>query len=170
MKSRDAVLGRSGQIYSKTFCNRRKVSSQSRVGGGVHDTQEGDRRDQEAAAPRGLLGPLELLFGSTWAWNFPNFAKTLKNKLLLTFAMFPYRNTYLFLFCSCRCLKLSCTMFFMSCCVYHIHIHIDRITCHVMFESLSIHNSRFGAFKIINIDCTGAIYFFNMKRSFPFGK
>src|SRR3954469_9509668 len=27
------------------------------------------------AAPGGLLGPLELLPGSTRAWNFPNFAK-----------------------------------------------------------------------------------------------
>src|SRR4051812_8083933 len=102
--------------------------------------------------------------------EFSIFAKTLKNKLLLTFAMFPYRNTYLFLFCSCRCLKPGCNMFFMSCCVYGIYIHIDRISCHVMFESLSIHNLRFGAFKIINLDCTGAIYFFDMKRSFPSGK
>src|SRR3954463_14859310 len=49
---------------------------------------------RRGGAPGGLLGPVELLSGSTWAWNFPNFAKTLKSKLLLTFAMFPYRNTY----------------------------------------------------------------------------
>src|SRR4051812_32965996 len=42
---------------------------------------------------RPRLGPLELLSCSTRAWNFPNFAKTLKIKLLLTFTMFPYRNT-----------------------------------------------------------------------------
>ena len=126
-----------------------KVSSQSGVGGGVRGAQEGTRRGQEGGAPGGLMGPLELLSGSTWAWNFPYFAKTLKSKLLLTFAMFPYRNTYIFLFCSCRCLKLAYNMFFMSCCVYHIHILIDRITYHVMFESLSIHNLGFGSFKII---------------------
>src|SRR3954471_16488760 len=116
------VPGLSGQIYSKNFCNIRKVSSQSGVGGGVRGAQEDARRGQEGGAPGGLLGPLELLSGSTWAWNFPNFAKTLKSKLLLTFTMFPYRNTYLFLFCSCRCLKLGCNMFFMSFCIYHVHI------------------------------------------------
>src|SRR3954466_14913388 len=42
--------------------------------------------------PGGLLGPLELLSGSTWAWNFSNFAKTLKSKILWMFAMFSYRN------------------------------------------------------------------------------
>ena len=125
---------------------------------------------RRGAAPGGLLGPLELLSGSTRAWNFPNFAKTLKNKLLLMFAMFPYHDTYIFLFCSCRCLKLGSNMLFMSCCVYHIHIHIDRISFHVMFESLSIHNLSFGALKIIDLDCTGAIYFLDMKSSFPSGK
>src|SRR3954469_19163162 len=61
-------------------------------------------------------------------------------------------------------------MFFMSTCIYHVCIHIDWITCHIMFESLYIHNLRFGAFKIIDLDSTGPIYFFNMKRSFPSGK
>src|SRR3954469_22196490 len=122
------------------------------------------------AAPGGLLGPLELLSGSTRAWNFPNFAKTLKRKLLLTFAVFSYHNSYLFLFCSCRSLKLGCNMFFMSTCIYHVCIHIDWITCHIMFESSSIHNLRFGAFEIINLDCTRPIYFFDMKRSLPSGK
>src|ERR1041385_545733 len=144
-KSRDTVPGLSGQIYSKNFCNRKKVSSLGGVGVRVQGTQEGAWRGQEGAAPGGLLGPLEFLSGSTRAWNFPNFAKTLKSKLLLTFTMFPYHNTYLFLFCSCRSLKLGCNMFFMSSCIYHVHIHIDRITRHVMFESLSIHNLRFGA-------------------------
>src|SRR4051812_20358003 len=58
----------------------------------------------------------------------------------------------------------------MSCCVYQIHINIDRVSCHVMLESLPIHNLTFGAFKIVNLDCTGAVYFFNMKWSFPPGK
>src|SRR4051812_27751643 len=82
------------------------------------------------------------------------------------FTMFPYRNTYLFLFCSCWCMKQGCNMFFMSCCVYQIYFNIDRVSCHVMLESLPIHNLRFGAFKIINLDCTGVIHFFDMKRSF----
>src|SRR4051812_5324167 len=147
-------------------------SFQDKVGS---ETESGVPRRVTDAARRGgvpgcLLDPMELLSGSTWAWNFPNFSKTLKNKLLLTFSMFPYRNTYIFLFCSCRCLKPGCNMFFMSSCVYHIHNHIDRISFHVMFESLSIRNLRFGAFKIINLDCTRAIYLFYMKRSFPSGK
>src|SRR3954471_21173312 len=137
-KSRDTVPGLSGQIYSKNFCNRRKVSSLGGVGVGV-------QRGQEGGAPGGLLGPLELLSGSTRAWNFSNFAKTLKSKLLLTFAMFSYHNSYLFLFCSCWCLKLGRNMFFMSPCIYHVCIHIDRITCHIMFEYLSIHNLWLGA-------------------------
>src|SRR3954470_8929514 len=117
-----------------------------------------------------LLGPLEFLSVSTQAWNFPNFAKTLKSKLLLTVAMFPNSNTYLFLLCSCRSLKLGCNMLFMSSYIYHVYIHIDWITCHIMFESLSIHNLRFGAFEIIDLDCTRLIYFFDKKRPFPFGK
>src|SRR4051812_111353 len=63
-KSRDTVPGRSGKIYSKNFCNRRKVSSQSGAGGGVRGTVEGARRGQEGGAPGGLLGPLELLSGT----------------------------------------------------------------------------------------------------------
>ena len=103
------------------------------------------------AAPGGLLASLELHSGSNKAWNFPNFAKTLKNKLLLTIAVFSYHNSYLFRFCSCRNLKLGCNMFFMSTCIYHACIHIDWITCHIMFESLSIHNLRFGALEIIDL-------------------
>src|ERR1044072_7717138 len=136
-KSRDTVPGRSGQIYSKKICNRRKVPSLGGVGGGVQGTQEGAWRGQEGAASGGLLASLELLSGSTRAWNFPNFAKTLKSKLLLTFTVFSYHNSYLFLFCSCRNLKLGCNMFFMSTCVYHFCIHNDWIPCHIMFESLS---------------------------------
>src|ERR1041385_5359351 len=167
-KSRDPLPGLSGQIYSKNFRNRRKVSSLGGVGVGVQGTQEGAWRGQEGGgAPGGLLGPLEFLSGSTRAWNFPNFAKTLKSKLLLTFVMFPYRNTYLFLFCSCRSMKLGCNMLFVSLCIYHLQVHIDWITYHMMFESLSIHNLRFGAFKIIDLDCTRPIYFFDKKRSFP---
>ena len=64
--------GQSGQIYSKNFCNRRKVPSLGGVGGGVRGSQEG-------GAPGGLLDSLEFLSGSTRAWNFPNFAKTLKS-------------------------------------------------------------------------------------------
>src|ERR1041384_4927559 len=108
-KSRDTVSGLFGQIYIKKFCNRRKVSSLGGVGVGVQGTQEGAWRGQEGAAPGGLLGPLEFLSGSTRAWNFPNFAKTLKSKLLLTFAVFSYHNSYLFLFFSCRSLKLAAT-------------------------------------------------------------
>src|SRR3954463_13982504 len=48
-KSRDTVPGRSGQIYSKNFCNRRKVPSLGGVGGGVRGSQEGARRGQEGA-------------------------------------------------------------------------------------------------------------------------
>src|SRR3954464_3650952 len=58
-------------------------------------------------------------------------------------------------------------MVFMSSCIYHVCIHIDWVTCHIMLESLSIHNLRFGAFEIIDLYSTGPIYFFNMKRSFP---
>ena len=104
---------------------------------------------RRGAAPGGLLASLELLSVSTRAWNFPNFAETLKSKILLTFVMFSYHNSYLFLFCSCRCLKLDCNMLFMSPCIYHAHIHIDRITCHVMFESLSIHNLRLVPSKLL---------------------
>src|ERR1041385_2269993 len=59
-KSRDTVPGRSGQIYSKNFCKRRKVSSLGGVGGGVQGSQEGARRGQEggrARGPPGLPGP-----------------------------------------------------------------------------------------------------------------
>src|SRR4051812_8120746 len=98
----------------------------------------GSRRPPGAArkggAPGGHPGPVKLLSGSTRAWNFPSFAKTLKIKPLLTFAMFPYRNTYLFLLCSCWCLEPGCNLFFMSCCVYHIYVNIDKISCHVMLE------------------------------------
>src|SRR3954467_4391350 len=118
MKSRDTMSERSGKIYSKKFCNRRKVSSLGGVGVGVQGTQEGAWCGQEGGAPGGLLGPRGLLSGSTRAWNFPNFAKTLKSKLLLTFVMFSYHNSYLFLFCSWRCLKLGCNKFFMSSCIY----------------------------------------------------
>ena len=51
---------------------------------------------RRGAAPGSLLASLEFLSGSTRAWIFPNFAKTLKNKLLLTFAVFSYHNSYLF--------------------------------------------------------------------------
>src|SRR3954470_9725217 len=102
---------------------------------------------RSGAAPGGLLASLELLSVSTRAWNFPNFAKTLKSKLLLTFAVFSYHNSYLLLFCSYQSLKLGCNMFFMSLCIYYVCIHIDRITFHIMFESLSIHNLGLGAFE-----------------------
>ena len=127
--------GRSGKIYSKKFCNKRKVTSQSGVGDGLRVPRRPSGTARRWGAPGGRLGPLDLLSGSTWAWNFPNFAKTLKIKLLLMFVMFPYRNTYLFLFCSCWCLKPDCNMFFVSCCVYHIYINIVRISCHVMLVS-----------------------------------
>ena len=71
------------------------------------------------------------------------------------------------LFCFCWRLKQGCNMFFVSCCVYYIHINIDRVSCYVMFKSLPIHNLRFGAFKIVNLNCTRPINFFNMKWSFP---
>src|SRR4051812_10053506 len=54
--------------------------------------------------------------------------------------------------------------------MYYIHINIDRVSCHVMLESLPIHDLWSGAFKIVNLDCTEVVYFFNMVRSFPFGK
>src|SRR4051812_47093387 len=122
------------------------------------------------AAPGGLLASLELLSSSNQAWNFPNFAKTLKSNFLLTFVMFSYHNSYLSYFCSCLSLKPGCNMFFIGTCIYHVCIHIYWITCHIMFESVSIYNLRFGAFEIIDLDGTGPIYFFNMKRSFPSGK
>src|SRR3954462_7549779 len=56
-KSRDMVPGRSGQIYSKNLCNRRKSSSQSGVGGGVRGAQEGARRDQVGGRARRPPGP-----------------------------------------------------------------------------------------------------------------
>src|ERR1041385_6133537 len=87
-------------------------------------------------------------------------------ELLWRFAMIPYRNTYLFLFCFCRCLKQGCNMFFMSCCAYYIYINIDGISRYVMLESLPIHNLRFGAFKIVNLDCTRPVDFFDMKWPF----
>src|SRR3954467_4968508 len=83
-------------------------------------------------------------------------------ELLLMFAMFPYRNTYLLLFGFCWCLKQGCNIFFMSCCVYQIYINIDRISRHVMFESLPIHNLRFGVVKIVDLNGTGALDFFDM--------
>src|SRR3954465_5301465 len=95
-KSRDTVPGRSGKIYSKNFCNRTKVPSLGGVGGGVRGSQEGARHGQGGGAPGGLLASLELPSDSNRAWNFPNFAKTLKGKLLLTFAVFSYHNSYLF--------------------------------------------------------------------------
>src|SRR3954467_4068855 len=74
------------------------------------------------------------------------------------------------LICFCWCLKQGCNMFFVTCCVYYIHIYVDRVSCYVMFKSLPIHNLRFGAFKIVNLNCTKPIDFFNMKWSFPPGK
>src|ERR1043165_83114 len=66
-KSRDTVPGRSGQIYSKNFCNRRKVSSLGGVGGGVRGIQEGARRGKEGSRARGPPdlpgGPLRLQSG-----------------------------------------------------------------------------------------------------------
>src|SRR4051812_28906987 len=66
-KSRDTVPGLSGQIYSKNFCNRRKVSSLGGVGVGVQGTQEGSWRGQEgghARRPPGTPGaPLRLHSG-----------------------------------------------------------------------------------------------------------
>src|ERR1041385_1186863 len=66
-RPRDTVPGRSGQIYSKNFRNKRKVSSLGGVGGGVQGSQEGARRSQEggrARGPPGLPGtPLRLHSG-----------------------------------------------------------------------------------------------------------
>src|ERR1043165_3940477 len=55
-KSRGAVPGRSGQIYSKNFCNRRKVPSLGGVGGGVQGSQEGARRGLKWGRARGPPG------------------------------------------------------------------------------------------------------------------
>src|SRR4051812_27166979 len=64
---RDTVPGLSGQIYSKKFCNKRKVSSLGGVGVGLQGTQEGARRGQEwgrTRGPPGLPGvPLRLHSG-----------------------------------------------------------------------------------------------------------
>ena len=66
-KLRDTVPGLSGKIYSKNFCNRRKVSSQSGVGGGVRGAQEGAPRGQEGGharrSPRPPGAPLRLHLG-----------------------------------------------------------------------------------------------------------
>src|ERR1044072_4990412 len=63
-KSRGTVPGRFGQIYSKNFCDRRKVPSLGGVGGGVQGSQEGARcglKGGRARGPPGLLGaPLRL--------------------------------------------------------------------------------------------------------------
>src|SRR3954462_14449052 len=56
-KSRDTVPGLSGQIYSKNFCNKRKVSSLGGVGGGVQGTQEGAWHGQEGGRARRPPGP-----------------------------------------------------------------------------------------------------------------
>src|SRR3954464_9847114 len=56
-KSRDTVTGRSGQIYSKNFCNRRKVPSLGGVTGGVRGSQEGARRGQEGGPRQGASWP-----------------------------------------------------------------------------------------------------------------
>src|ERR1043165_9936859 len=54
---RDTVPGRSGQIYSKNFCNRRKVLSLGGVRGGVRGSQEGARRGQEVGPRQGASWP-----------------------------------------------------------------------------------------------------------------
>src|SRR3954467_2524962 len=56
-KSRGTVPGRSGQIYSKNFCNRRKVPSLGGVGGGVQGSQEDARRGQEVGPRQGASWP-----------------------------------------------------------------------------------------------------------------
>src|SRR3954471_7032269 len=56
-KSRDTVPGLSGQVYSKNFCNRRKVSSLGGVGVKVQGTQEGASRGQEGGRARRPPGP-----------------------------------------------------------------------------------------------------------------
>src|ERR1041385_2067670 len=86
------------------------------------------------------------------------------------FTKFSYRITYLFGFYCCWCLTQCCNMFFMSSYLYHIHFNIDGVSCHVMLESLPIHNLRFGAIKIVNLDCTRAVDLFDMKWPFPSGK
>src|ERR1041385_7477528 len=122
------------------------------------------------AAPGGACAP--------WSWSpaplRPQIFYILQKLVICNFygnfAMFPYRNTYISLFYFCWCLKQGYNMFFMSCCVYQIHINIDMVSCDVMLKSLPIHNFRFGAFEIVNLDCTRAIDFFNMKWPFPPGK
>src|ERR1041385_7560954 len=93
-KSRDTLPERSGEIYSKKFCNKSKVTSQSGVGDGFLGAQAASRRGQEVGRARGAPGPpgarLRLHLGLELLWRF---------------AMFPYRNSYLFLFCFCQCLK-----------------------------------------------------------------
>jgi len=86
------------------------------------------------------------------------------------FTKFSYRITYLFLFWFCWRLTKCFYMFYMGDHLYHIDIYIDGITCYVMLESLSIHDLWFGAFKIVNLDCTRVVDFFNVIRFFPFGK
>src|SRR3954470_7007240 len=54
---RDTVPGLSGQIYSKNFRTRRKVSSLGGVGVGVQGTQEGAWRGQEGGRARRPPGP-----------------------------------------------------------------------------------------------------------------
>src|ERR1041385_2316395 len=56
-KSRDMLPERSGQIYSKNFCNKRKVTSQSGVGDGVLGAQAASRRGQEVGRARGAPRP-----------------------------------------------------------------------------------------------------------------
>src|ERR1041384_1184323 len=57
MKLRGTVPGRSGQIYSKNFCNRRKVPSLGGVGGCVQGTQEGARRGLKGGPRQGASWP-----------------------------------------------------------------------------------------------------------------
>src|SRR3954463_14091568 len=56
-KSRDTVPGRSGKIYSKNFCNKRKVKSQNWVGDELRGAKEATRRGQEVGHARGAPGP-----------------------------------------------------------------------------------------------------------------
>src|SRR3954465_2050860 len=66
-KSRDTLPERSGQIYSKNFCTKRKVTSQGGIEDGLRGAQAASRRGQGWGRARGAPGPpgagLRLHFG-----------------------------------------------------------------------------------------------------------
>ena len=99
---------------------------------------------------------------------FLNIPKRRNIALKLFWSRFTYRTTYLFLFGVWNVPKSVPYVFLWGYGFNNIGFNIYGITWDIMFDSLTVHHSRIGAFSVVDLDSSGAINFFDDIWSFPF--